>query len=47
MSMCDQYNADLGRFSGLTAEVKVFGIVLVEHGGGYVGHVPTRVTFAS
>lgn len=31
--------------SRLTTEVKVFGIVFVEHGSGYVGHIPSRITF--
>lgn len=41
--MCDQYNAG----SGLTAKIEVFGIILVEHGSGYVGHVPARITFTT
>lgn len=47
MSMCDRYNADSGGFSSLTAEVEVLGIILVEHGGGYEGHVPARITLTS
>lgn len=39
----NQCNASLG----LTAEIEVLGIVLVEHRGGYVGHISARITFTS